>query len=184
MQWRNDASRYGWLSVSLHWMMLALLVAVYASMEFREFYPKGSATREAMKTWHYMLGLCVLALATARLAIHLAGPVPAIVPAPPKWQEQGAKLMKLALYVFMLGMPVLGWMLLSAKGSPVPFFGFQLPALINENKDLAETVKEVHETGATIGYFLVGLHAAAGLYHHYLLRDNTLLRMLPKWHSR
>ncbi|MDL2354175.1 MAG: cytochrome b [Pseudomonadota bacterium] len=184
MQLRNDSSRYGWLSVSLHWVMLALLVAVYASMELREFYPKGSATREAMKTWHYMLGLCVLALATGRLAIHFAGPVPAISPAPPKWQAQGAKLMKVVLYVFMLGMPVLGWLLLSAKGTAIPFFGLQLPALLTENKDLAETVKEVHETGATIGYFLVGLHAAAALYHHYLVRDDTLRRMLPKRHAR
>lgn len=184
MQCRNDASRYGWLSVSLHWGMLALLVAVYASMELREFYPKGSATREAMKTWHYMLGLSVLVLASGRLALHLAGPVPVISPTPSKWQQTGAKLMKVALYVFMLGMPVLGWLLLSAKGTPIPFFGLQLPALLNENKDLAETVKEVHETGATIGYFLVGFHAAAALYHHYLVRDDTLLRMLPKWHSR
>ena len=183
MQWRNDSSRYGWLSVGLHWVMLALLVAVYASMELREFYPKGSTTREAMKTWHYMLGLCVLALATGRLVIHFAGRTPAISPAPPKWQEQGAKLMKVALYLFMLGMPMLGWLLLSAKGTPVPFFGLQLPALLNENKALAETVKEVHETGATIGYFLIGLHAAAALYHHYLVRDDTLRRMLPKWHS-
>lgn len=183
MQWRNEASRYGWLAVSLHWVMLALLVVVYASMELRDFYPKGSATREAMKTWHYMFGRCVLALAAGRLAIHFAGPVPAISPAPPKWQEQGAKLIKVALYVFMLGMPVLGWMLLSAKGTPIPFFGLQLPALLNENKALAETVKEVHETGATIGYFLIGLHAAAALYHHYLVGDDTLRRILPKWHS-
>ena len=90
--------------------------------------------------------------------------------------------MKVALYVFMLGMPVLGWMLLSVEGTPIPFFGWQLPALLNENKALAETIKEIHETGATIGYFLIGLHAAAALYHHYLLRDDTLRRMLPKWH--
>ena len=184
MKWRNDAARYGWLSVGLHWVMLLLLVAVYASMELREFYPKGSAPREAMKTWHYMLGLCVLVLASGRLAIHFAGPVPAISPRPSKWQAQGAKLMKVALYVFMLGMPVLGWMLLSVNGTPIPFFGLQLPALLNENKALAETVKEIHETGATIGYFLIGLHAAAALYHHHLLRDDTLRRMLPQWHSR
>lgn len=182
MKWRNDAAQYGWLSAGLHWVMLFLLVAVYASMELREFYPKGSAPREAMKTWHYMLGLCVLGLAAVRLAIHFVGPIPAISPAPSKWQEQGAKLMKVALYVFMLGVPVLGWMLLSAEGTPIPFFGWQLPALLNENKALAESLEEIHETGATVGYFLIGLHAAAALYHHYLLRDDTLRRMLPKWH--
>lgn len=182
MKWRNDAAQYGRLSAGLHWVMLFLLVAVYASMELREFYPKGSAPREAMKTWHYMLGLCVLALAAVRLAIHFVGPIPAISPAPSKWQEQGAKLMKVALYIFMLGVPVLGWMLLSAEGTPIPFFGWQLAALLNENKALAESIKEIHETAATVGYFLIGLHAAAALYHHYLLRDDTLRRMLPKWH--
>ncbi|HEX7952210.1 MAG TPA: cytochrome b/b6 domain-containing protein, partial [Burkholderiales bacterium] len=71
---------------------------------------------------------------------------------------------------------------LSAAGKPIPFFGLQLPALVGESKDLAELFKEVHETGATAGYFLIGLHAAAALYHHYIVRDDTLRRMLP--HAR
>jgi cytochrome b561 len=70
--------------------------------------------------------------------------------------------------------------LLSAAGKPIPFFGLDLPALISENKDLARTLKELHETCGTIGYFLIGLHAVAALFHHYIVRDNTLLRMLPK----
>jgi cytochrome b561 len=182
MKWRNSAAHYGWLSIGLHWLMLFLLVAVYLSMELREFYPTGSATREAMKTWHYMLGLSVLGLAAFRLAIHLLGPAPEISPPPAKWQDKGAKLMKAALYVFMLGMPLLGWLLLSAKGAPIPFFGLQLPALLSENDGLADWIKEVHEAGGTVGYFLVGLHATAALYHHYVLRDDTLRRMLPTWH--
>lgn len=87
--------------------------------------------------------------------------------------------MKLALYVFMIGMPLLGWLLLSAKGTPIPFFGMHFAALIAENKALAESIKELHETVATIGYFLIGSHAAAALVHHYVLRDDTLRRMLP-----
>lgn len=180
MKWRNSSSQYGWLPAGLHWLMLLLLAAVYASMELRDFYPKGSSMREAMKTWHYTLGISVLAFAAIRLAIHSIGPVPAIAPAPTKWQARGATLMKAALFVFMLGMPLLGWMLLSAKGAPVPFFGLQFPALLNESKALAASVKELHETGATVGYFLIGFHASAALYHHYLLRDDTLRRMFPK----
>jgi cytochrome b561 len=30
-----------------------------------------------------------------------------------------------------------------------------------------------------VGYWLIGLHAAAALFHHYIVRDNTLRRMLP-----
>jgi cytochrome b561 len=76
-------------------------------------------------------------------------------------------------------MPVLGWLVLSASGKPIPFFGVELPALLAQNKDLASQLKEVHETMGTIGYFLIGLHAVAALFHHYIVRDNTLVRMLP-----
>jgi len=60
MTWRNSKTKYGAASVGLHWLMLLLIAAVYACMEFRGIFPKGSALREEMKTWHYMLGLAVL----------------------------------------------------------------------------------------------------------------------------
>ena len=76
-------------------------------------------------------------------------------------------------------LPLAGWLLLSAEGKQIPFFGLQLPPLIAESKTVAEWAKEVHETGGTVGYFLIGLHVAAALFHHYFVRDNTLRRMLP-----
>lgn len=172
--------RYNTLSITLHWAMVVLLIAVYACIELREFFPKGSDPRNALKTWHFMLGLSVLALVLLRIAVNITKTAPAIVPNPPKWQTQSAKWMHLALYALMVCLPIVGWFLLSASGKPIPFFGFELPSLIAANKDLAETIKEIHETGGTMGYFLIGLHAAAGLYHHYFVKDNTLLRMMPK----
>jgi cytochrome b561 len=171
--------RYGSLLISLHWLMLVLIVAAYACIEFRGLYPRGSAIREGLKTWHYMLGLAIFALVWLRLLARFLGPVPAIVPAPPRWQQLGANLMELAIYVFMIAMPLLGWLILSGENQPVPFFGIQLPALIGENKALAKQLEEIHETVGNIGYFLIGLHAAAALAHHYIHRDNTLVRMLP-----
>ena len=179
MKWRNSMDRYGSLSIGLHWLMLLLLAAVYAFIELRVLFPKGSDPREALKTWHFMLGLSVLVLVSLRFAVHLTGPVPRIEPDPPRWQKLSAKLMHVALYALMIGMPLGGWLLLSAEGKPIPFFGLQLPALIGESKYLAELTKEIHETSGTVGYFLLGLHAAAALFHHYVVRDNTLRRMLP-----
>lgn len=179
MQWRNSASRYGWLSAGLHWLMLLLLVAVYASMELEDIAPEGSTTREAMETWHYMLGLSVLVLVVVRLVIHLIGPDPAISPTPPRWQHVSSKLMHAALYLFMFAMPLLGWAILSVEGEPIPFFGWELPPLLSPDESMEEWLEELHEAGATIGYFLIGLHAVASLYHHYLLRDDTLRRILP-----
>jgi superoxide oxidase len=177
--WRNSAARYGSLSVALHWLMLVLIVAVFACIELREIYPKGSDPREALKSWHFMLGLLVFVLIWLRIAVHLAGPTPRIEPPPVTWQQWSAKLMHFALYVLMVGMPITGWLILSGEGKPVPFFGLHLPALISEKRDLAKSIEEIHETAGTVMYWLIGLHAAAALFHHYLVKDNPLTRMLP-----
>jgi cytochrome b561 len=180
MSWRNSASRYGSLSIALHWVMLLLIAAVYACIELRGNFPKGGDIREGLKTWHFMLGLSVLVLVALRAATHFIGEEPGIRPDPPKWQSLFAKAVHVALYALMFAMPLLGWLTLSAQGKIVPFFGLQLPPLVGENKSIADWAKEVHETCGTIGYFLIGLHAAAALFHHYVVRDDTLRRMLPR----
>lgn len=177
---RSNTARYGSFSIAIHWLMLILIVAVYTCMELKGIFPRGSDSREMMKTWHFMLGLSVLLLAALRLVLNLTAPVPDIRPEPPRWQKILARLMHLALYALMLGLPLAGWLLLSAAGKPIPFFGLQLPALIGENQTMAKSIKEIHETGATVGYFLIGFHTAAALYHHYVVRDDTLLRMMPR----
>lgn len=179
MTLRNTADRYGSVSIGLHWLTLAILIGVYACINLTELYPKGSDPREALGTWHFMLGLTVLLLVLLRLLNRLAGASPAVVPPLPLWQQRLAGVIHVALYALMLVMPILGWMVLSAAGQTVPFFGARLPALLAENRDLAEQLKEVHETIGTIGYFLIGAHALAALFHHYITRDNTLVRMLP-----
>ena len=179
MNWKNTAIRYGSLSIGLHWLMLLLFIAVYGCIELRGFYPKGSDPREALKTWHSMLGMLVFVFVWLRLVARLSGPTPGIRPEPSGLQQLSAKLMHLALYAFMIAMPLIGWLLLSASGKPVPFFGLELPALIGKSKDLASQIKQIHEFLGTAGYYLIGLHAAAALYHHYIKTDNTLTRMLP-----
>lgn len=180
MSWKNTNNRYGTLSIGLHWLMFLLMVAVYATIELREFYPKGSDPREALKTWHFMLGLSVLALLILRIYARITSPTPKITPEPSQLMHLAAKLGHLALYVFMIGMPLLGWALLSAAGKPIPFFGLDLPPLVAQNKELAGTLKEIHETVGVLGYYLIGIHVIAALYHHYIRKDDTLTRMLAE----
>ena len=108
------------------------------------------------------------------------GTKPVIEPTPPAWQNHLAALVHLLLYALMIALPLLGWLVLSAKGESIPFFGMQLPPLIGENVSLGKQLKEVHETIATVGYFIIGLHALAALFHHYVVRDNTLKLMMPR----
>jgi cytochrome b561 len=180
MSWKNDEHRYGGLSIALHWLMLVLMVGVYACIELKGNFPKGSEPRELLKQWHFMLGLSVFVLVWLRLAARLIAPTPKIVPDIPAWQAMPAKLMHLALYGLMIGAPLAGWLILSAAGKPIPFFGLELPPLIDQNPELAGQIKELHELAGTAGYWLIGLHAVAALFHHYVSRDNTLTRMLPR----
>jgi superoxide oxidase len=180
MNWRNTKVRYGALPIGLHWLMLLLIAAVYTCEELSGFFPKGSAARLLLSDWHSMLGLLVFCFVWLRLAARLSGPSPGIEPEPASWQNLLARLTHIAFYVFMIGMPLIGWLLLSAKGQSIPFFGLQLPALMGQNKYLGGLIKEIHEAVGTAGYFLIGLHAAAALYHHYILGDNTFRRMLPR----
>lgn len=169
--------KYGSLTIGLHWVMLLLIVAVYALIELREFYPKGSDIREGMKTLHFMLGFTILAFIIVRIAARVFGPAaPQIEPAPSDITQLLAKALHLAMYVFMIAMPIGGWLILSAAGKPIPF---GLPALMLPDREFAHLLKEAHEVMGNLGYALIGVHAVAALFHHYVMRDNTLRRILP-----
>lgn len=126
-----------------------------------------------------MLGFSVLVLAWLHLAFYAIQVAPRIEPEPSAGQDFLAKMARLALYIFMLGMPLVGWLILSASGKPISFYGLDFPALIAENKDRARLPKNIHGIGGTADYYLIGIHATAALFHHYVQRDNTLSRILP-----
>ena len=68
---RSAGGRYASSQIALHWGMLLLVVASYAFIELRVLYPKGSEIREALKSWHYMIGLTIFGLAWLRLLARL-----------------------------------------------------------------------------------------------------------------
>jgi cytochrome b561 len=175
-----DASfKYARPLIALHWLMFLLFIVVYAAMEFRVIYDKGMPERDFMKSLHFMFGLSVLLLVVFRLwAKRLS-------PRPPLQQLHGlANLMQRAsgvghvvLYLFMAVMPIMGWLMLSAAGKPIPFFGLELPALIAPDEALAKQIKAVHALAGNMGYGLIGLHVGAALFHQWVLKDRLLQRM-------
>src|SRR6185503_15798782 len=116
--------------------MLLLIAAAYATMELKSIFPKGSAQREAMAAWHYMLGMSVFFLVWLRLLARFTGPAPAIEPPLPLLQVRLARLAHWALYAMMIGLPLLGWLAVNAKGQAVPFLGFELPVLVGKSRQL------------------------------------------------
>ena len=171
------ATRYSGPSIAMHWLMVLVFIGIYAVINLKDSFPKGSDPRELMKSLHFSLGMLAFGLVGLRIVLRMLGTAPAIVPTPPAWQEKLAKLGHLSLYALMVAMPLLGWAALNASGKPVAFFGWGLPSLLTENRDLGHNLKEIHETVGTLGYFLIGGHALAALYHHYFMKDSTLRSM-------
>lgn len=173
------SARYPRAMIALHWATLLLIIGAYASIELREMFPRGSELREGLKSWHFQLGLTVLLLTVARIVLHFRNRIPPVAPPLPTIQRIAASGVHLALYAFLLAMPLLGWALLDLEGKSVVWFGLTLPDLLTTGRGLAESLEEIHETLGKVGYGLIALHAAAALFHHYIQRDNTLTRMLP-----
>ena len=175
------AQRYANLSIILHWLILALFFGVYACIEIKGLLPRGSTFKAPLLGMHAMFGMAIFALVRVRLLGRLKQRPP-ILPRPPAWQRTLAFLTHISLYVLMIATPVLAWLMLSAAGKSVPYFDFTLPSPIALDPDMARQFKNWHEWLGSAGYWLIGLHAGAGLFHHYLVGDNTLIRMLPRRH--
>ncbi|MET3444846.1 cytochrome b [Ralstonia sp. 1138] len=162
---------------ALHWLVVLAVAIAVVAIEIMDFFPKGSAERASLFVVHQTAGLSVLALMVLRLLARVATQAPPPVPGTPLVQL-AARLTHGALYVLMVGMPVLGLLALAWGGKPIQPFGLNLPLALTQDKTLAHWSKEIHESGATLVYIAVGLHAAAALWHEFILKDRLLRRML------
>ena len=178
MPLRNTADSYGSLAKFLHWAIVLLIVPQYFLVEAAEELPNG-VEKLQLFTWHKSLGMMVLLLALVRIGWKLANRgLPGPVGAP--WQRKAAAASHGLLYLLILAQPLSGWLMSSTANYPVTLFGwFQFPALIGENHELHESLEEVHELLFTLMLVVTAVHIAAALYHHFILRDSVLRRMLP-----
>lgn len=178
---RVNRERWGAISQVLHWT-IALLILGMAVV--------GLTMTELPKTpkyfWVYDLhkstGLTVLTLMAMRLAWRLYAGAPPPVPGTPTWQHSLATLTHWAIYALTFTMPLSGWLYDSASGlRPLRWFGlFAVPKLSAPDPDVRGIAHEVHEWGFWVLAALVLVHAGAALWHHFVQRDATLARMLPR----
>jgi cytochrome b561 len=163
----------------LHWLMAALVLLVYVAIDQRGLFPRGTAGRSGMMQSHFWLGLSIVALALWRFALRRRLAIPPITPALSTGYAWLARSMHWALYAFFVVMPTLGLATLWTGGrSPKLPFGAELPRVMAEDPALHESLEHWHVTIGQAFYWVIGLHIAASLYHHWVRRDDTLRRML------
>jgi len=134
--------------------------------------------------WHKAFGLTILALAVLRLLWRLTHRAPALPREMPDWQRVASHISHVALYGLMIGVPLLGWLLVSAspKGFPTTWFNlFPIPNLpVAVSKESAGLFTLLHEITAIGFAALILLHVGAALHHHFARKDDILRRMLPR----
>jgi cytochrome b561 len=172
-------AHYGGVALIMHWATAALIVALFI-LGWRMIPLPLSPAKLELYALHKSLGIAVLALSGFRLAWRLARPAPKPVDGP-IWQRRAATGAHMLLYALLLVLPLSGWLFNSLVGFPLSFFGMvDVPPLAAPQPAPKETVRLAH---IWLGYMLLvalGLHVAAALHHHFVRRDEALVRMLPR----
>jgi cytochrome b561 len=174
-------ARYGAPAIALHWIAAALILF---NLGFGLYLVDLPLSPQKLRyfSYHKWVGITVLLLSAARLLWRLGHPAPALPAGMRPWEVRLAHASHILLYVLFFASPLSGWLFSSASGFQTVYLGvFPIPDLLPKNKELAEILKITHHW---INYMLaavIALHAAAALKHHYIDRDDVLVRMLPSF---
>jgi len=180
-------TRYTSVAIALHWTIGLGIVAMLAMGLVMTHVKLAPFTQFKLYQLHKSVGITILLAAALRLLWRFAHRPPALPDDMPRWEKGAAEGTHVLLYGLMIGMPLVGWALVSASPLNIPtvLYGVipwpHIPifAQWHIKAQAAPVLARIHAYG---GYALIGfllLHAGAALRHHLVLRDDVLRRMIP-----
>jgi cytochrome b561 len=163
----------------LHWLIV-LLVAIQFVTAYLLPHIGRDTPPSTVINLHFSFGILILVVMAVRLVHRLRHPVPLEAGDAAPVERFLARTAHRLFYLILLVGPFLGWASASAHKLPVTLFGIvTLPAIAQPGARWANQAGDIHSTAMWALLWLIGLHAAAALYHHLIRRDGTLRRMLP-----
>ena len=177
----SSPARYGRLSQLFHWAtaLLVLVAFIYGlgGSEQQVYMPSSDFDRQL----HETLGLCVFALVALRLMWRWFDTRPTAEPSA-AWMAFSAKVIQIALYGLLFAVPMTAIAGAWLEGHPLTLLaGIEIAPPIALSHDLGATIADIHTWLGDAIVWLAGLHAAAAIFHHVILKDRVLLTMLPRW---
>ena len=179
-QWKNTESDWGAIARSFHWI-IAFLILVQLVIGKVADEMALSPQKLDVFVWHKSIGVSILLLVLLRVAWRLGNPPPAPPPGIPHWETLLARIGHSLLYVLLFAVPISGWWV--SDSSRVPFKAFwivPMPDWLPTDRATQEIAEDVHVMLIVALLVVLAIHVAAALRHHFLLRNVTLLRMLPR----
>jgi cytochrome b561 len=183
----GNSLSYDRVAKFLHWLIALAIIGMLALGWIMSSMPNAPG-KFALFQWHKSIGITILLLSLIRLAWRLMHPPPALPAAMPRWEKYAANLTHSLFYVLMIGMPFLGWIMVSASKMNIPtmLYGFipwpHLPVIPTlDNKDaIGHTAGQMHGLLAYVLAGLIVLHIGAASKHHLIERNDVVLRMAPR----
>jgi cytochrome b561 len=183
MTFRNTTRSWGWLSKTLHWLIVLLIINQWLIMQRAEHLK--FSEKIAVLGLHKSLGMTIFALAIIRLVWRWANPVPELDSQTRSWERALAHFSHVLLYGLIFALPLSGWLMSSAKNIPVSWFKLvQLPDLVGPDKAFAESMEHLHHQLFAALLVVAVLHVLGALKHHIIDKNDVLRRMLPFASSR
>jgi cytochrome b561 len=177
----EPTARYDGTSILLHWLTAGLVVLLWGIAQVIDLFPKGPP-RIAARSTHILLGV-VLGIVLLVRVLWRSSSGRRLPRATPGLFGAAATLIHYGLYIVVAATVALGLFNAWVRGDHF-FELFALPKFDPNNPGLKSTVEDLHGTFANTVLIVAGLHAAAALVHHFVLRDRVLRRMWPDKESR
>jgi cytochrome b561 len=179
MALRNTTRRWGAIAQTFHWVIVALVIVQVTLAEMADDLPNGMR-KLTLLARHKSVGITILMLVILRLGWRSLNPHPPLPDNLKPYERKVAHFTHAALYTLLFAVPLSGWMMSSARGFPVSWFGFfQLPDLVPKSRPLYDALLVTHHTLAWTLIGVIVLHVAGALKHHFWHKDDVLRRMLP-----
>ncbi len=185
-------SRYSKVAIWLHWIIATLMIGMmFAGVWMTDAIKVKATQATAFEIYqlHKSFGISIFVLSIARLIWRVLHKAPEMPHNMARWEQVAAHATHWLFYGLMLGLPITGWLMVSASpwGLPTIFFGIvELPhlAVLFELEQAGKVkwegyFKGIHQYLAYGGMGLIFLHIGAALKHHFILGDDVLSRMIP-----
>lgn len=175
----GSAPTYSAAAKLLHWLIVILVAIQFLTANLLPHIGRDTQPSTVINL-HFSFGVLILVVMAVRFVHRVRYPVPLEAGNAPPVERFLAKSAHRLFYLVLLIGPFLGWASASAHKLPVTLFGIvPLPAIAQPGAGWANQAGDVHSTAMWALLWLIGLHAVAALYHHFIRHDGTLRRMLP-----
>ena len=163
----------------LHWLTALLVLGMLGVGLWMVGLPIGLTKLYAF-AWHKWIGLTVLTLTVLRWIWRILHRPPVLPATVTPWERALAPWVHILLLVLLLALPVSGWLMSSAGGVSVRWFGMiDLPDLVPRDPLTFEMLRTLHHWLAWTLMAVLALHVAAVVHHDLFRRDGIFRRMSP-----